>query len=52
MDMKNDSNLQILSDTHIYDYLSATTYGKSLPVTILKRVLFSLKLEVDHVYIK
>lgn len=52
MDMKNGSNLQILSDTHIYDYLSVITYGESFPVTILKMILFSLKLEVNHIYIK
>lgn len=43
MDMKNNSNLHILSDKHIYDYLSVTSYGESLPVTILKRVLSSKK---------
>lgn len=52
MDMKSDSILQIVSDTHIYDYLSVTSYGESLSVTIFKRLLFSLKLEVNHIHLK
>lgn len=51
MDLKNYSILQILSDIYNYDYLSVTSYGESLPVTILKRLLF-LKLEVNHIHIK
>lgn len=37
MDMKGNSNLQSLSDTHLYDYLPIAIYGDCLPATILKK---------------
>lgn len=44
MNMKGDSNLQALSVTHIYNYLSVITYGDCLLATILERLLFSLEI--------